>query len=222
MLTLAPSILSADFARLGEDINKTEAAGAKWLHVDVMDGDFVPSISLGMPVIRSIRKVSDMFFDVHLMVRNPERYVDEFIDSGADSLTVHVEACEPLAETLEKIRGRGVKAGVSINPGTPVKSLLPVLDKADLFLIMTVNPGFGGQKYIDSCTEKIWELDSLLKERGLDAHIEVDGGIKTDNVRTVLDAGADVIVAGSSVFLGDIVGNVKAFQAVFDAYEQGK
>ena len=218
---LCPSILSADFNRLGEQIKILEKEGVEYLHIDVMDGDFVPSISFGMPVIKSIRKESNMFFDVHLMVTEPERYIRDFVECGADSITVHAEACEYLERTLEQIKASGVKAAVSIKPSTPVNDISHLLEDVDMVLVMTVQPGFGGQKYMDECTEKIQELRELIDKENLDVNIEVDGGITPDNVRTVLEAGADVIVAGSAVFKGNPAGNVKTFLNIFQEFEQG-
>ena len=218
---LCPSILSADFNRLGEQIKILEKEGVEYLHIDVMDGDFVPSISFGMPVIKSIRKESNMFFDVHLMVTEPERYIRDFVECGADSITVHAEACEDLERTLEQIKASGVKAAVSIKPSTPVNDISHLLEDVDMVLVMTVQPGFGGQKYMDECTEKIQELRELIDKENLDVNIEVDGGITPDNVRTVLEAGADVIVAGSAVFKGNPAGNVKTFLNIFQEFEQG-
>ena len=216
MNILSPSILSADFANLGRDILEAAKGGAKYLHVDVMDGKFVPSISFGMPVIKSIRSVSDIVFDVHLMIEEPIRYIKEFVESGADIITIHLEACEDVQATIDKIHEMGVKAGLSIKPGTPVESLLPYLDKVEMILMMSVEPGFGGQKYIEASTERIRQVRAMLDERNLSTDLEVDGGINVDNVSVVLNAGVNVVVAGSAIFGGNIEEKTKAFMEKLD------
>lgn len=220
MIKLSPSILAADFKNLGEDIKRADQAGAEYIHIDVMDGDFVPSISLGMPVIQSIRSVTNKTFDVHLMVSNPERYIDDFATVGADIITIHAEACKHIDRTLNYIKQKGIKAGIAINPATSLTSLDYILDQVDMILIMTVNPGFGGQKFIDGMLGKVKELRTLLNSKGLTTDIEVDGGITIDNVKQIIDAGANVIVAGSSIFNGDIESNTKAFLDIMKDYNK--
>lgn len=212
---LSPSILAADFAVLGEQIKEADEAGAEYIHIDVMDGVFVPSISFGMPVIKSIRKVTKRIFDVHLMIVEPERFVKEFAECGANSITFHLEATEDAEEIIDQIRSLGCKVGMSIKPKTPVEVVRKYLDKLDMLLVMTVEPGFGGQKYIPESTERIRKIRQMADEQGIDLDIQVDGGITIDNVQTVLDAGANVVVSGSAVFRGNITDNIKAIMAQF-------
>ena len=216
---LAPSMLSADFKILGEQLKQTEEAGAQYIHFDVMDGIFVPSISFGMPVLSSVKSATDQVLDVHLMVTEPVRYVKEFATCGADIITVHLEACEDLAATVDAIHACRVRAGISIKPGTPVEELIPYLDQADMFLIMSVEPGFGGQAFIPESLERIRQLRELLDERGLKKDLEVDGGIYHSNVAEVLEAGANVIVSGSGVYKGDIRKNVEELMEILRNHE---
>lgn len=213
---LAPSILAADFCHLGAAIEKVENAGVKWLHIDIMDGQFVPTISMGTPVLASVRKVSKLFLDVHIMAQEPDHLIGELADAGADMITVHAEACTHLDRTLHLIRESGCKCGVAINPATPISVLEQVLDLADMVLIMSVNPGFGGQSYIPYCTEKIRRLRTMAQEQGLELDIEVDGGINKNTLPEVLEAGANIIVAGSAVFKGDMEGNIRELKGMMD------
>ncbi len=215
MIKLAPSILAADFTKLGEQITLLESTGVEYLHIDVMDGKFVPSISFGMPVIASIRKNSKLIFDVHLMIEDPDKYLEAFKASGADILTVHAETCTHLHRTLSRIRELGMKAGVSLNPATPIHVLEHVMDELDMVLIMSVNPGFGGQVFLPSMLQKIESMREMIAKNGNKIDIEVDGGITSQNVEQVIKAGANIIVAGTSVFKGDMKENVTEFQDKF-------
>ena len=216
---LSPSILAADFKVLGQEMKKTEENGAAYIHFDVMDGMFVPSISFGMPVLASIHDATEQFMDAHLMVQEPIRYVEAFQKAGADCVTVHLEACEDVKTTLDKIHACGMKAGLAVNPETDVKELVPYLEDVEMILIMSVHPGFGGQKFIPESLDKIREVRAMLNEKNLDTDIQVDGGIYVENVREVLDAGANVIVAGSAVFRGDAGENTAKFMEILKSYE---
>ena len=212
MLKLAPSILSADFACLLSDIQKIERGGADYIHVDVMDGHFVPNISYGATVMKSLCGRTQMPFDVHLMIENPDQYIGDFVTEQTEYITVHQEACRHINRTVQHIRSMDVKPGVAINPGTPVSALEYVLEDADLILIMSVNPGFGGQSYIESCTGKVQKLRKMITDAGLDVDIQVDGGINEKTIDKVLDAGANILVAGSAVFGGNIGENVRCLK----------
>lgn len=203
MIKLAPSILSADFARLLEDVKKVEEAGCEYLHIDVMDGHFVPNITLGPAIVKSLRKDVNMVFDTHLMIENPDNYIKDFVDAGSDLIVVHQEACKHLHRTIQNIKSYNVKAGVALNPATPIEAIKHVIEDVDMVLIMTVNPGFGGQSFIEGMIEKIKELKQLIDDKNLNVDIQVDGGIKPSNIDKVVKAGANVIVAGSAIFNSD-------------------
>ncbi len=200
MFEIAPSILSADFTRLGEEIKAVKAGGAKVLHVDVMDGQFVPNITIGLPVVKSIRKMTDMTIDTHLMIVDPGRYAAKFVQAGADMVSVHVEADPHLHRTLCSIRDAGGKAGIAINPATPLVDLEEALPFADFILLMSVNPGFGGQSFIETSIDKLRRLRTMIEGRGLETKIEIDGGIDLENISTIVESGAEIVVAGSAVF----------------------
>lgn len=200
MIKLAPSILSADFARLLEDVKKVEKAGCEYLHIDVMDGHFVPNITLGPAIVKSLRKDVNMVFDTHLMIENPDDYIKDFVDAGSDLIVVHAEACRHLHRTIQNIKSYNVNVGVALNPATSIESIKHIIEDVDMVLIMTVNPGFGGQSFIESMLEKIKELKQLIDDKNLNVDIQVDGGIKPDNIHKVVEAGANIIVAGSAIF----------------------
>lgn len=216
---LAPSILSADFKVLGQEMQKTAENGARYLHFDVMDGMFVPSISFGMPVLASIHNATNQLMDVHLMVQEPIRYIEAFQKAGADLVTIHLEACEDVEATITTIHECGMKVGLSICPETDAEMVLPYLSEIDMILVMSVHPGFGGQKFIPESLEKIRKIRDMITEHGLSVDIQVDGGICLANVRDVLDAGANIIVAGSAVFKGDPEKNTKDFMEILNSYE---
>ncbi|CAM2955773.1 ribulose-phosphate 3-epimerase [Hathewaya histolytica] len=209
-MKIAPSILSANFANLGEDVKNIEKYGADLVHIDVMDGRFVPNITFGMPIIKSIRAYSKLPFDVHLMIEEPSKYIDDFIEAGADIITIHYEADKHIDRTINYIKSKGVKAGIALNPGTPISNIIDLIPVLDMVLIMSVNPGFGGQKYIEYCSTKISELRKLSKKFNRKLWIEVDGGVTKDNIKNISQCGADIVVAGSAVFKnGEIEKNIR-------------
>lgn len=219
MYILAPSLLAADFGHLAEQVKAVEDAGAKYLHLDVMDGAFVPSISFGMPVLKSLRSCTGLVFDVHMMVEEPGRYIQDIKDSGADLICVHQEACVHLDRTVSQIKEAGLKVAVALNPATPVSTLEYILPELDMALIMSVNPGFGGQKFIPYALDKVRRLREMAEKKNPSLDIQVDGGVTAGNVRDLMEAGANVFVAGSAVFQGDAAANVKEFLDVFRQYE---
>lgn len=215
MIKIAPSILSADFSKLGEQVRQVEQAGADYLHIDVMDGHFVPNLTVGPLIVSALRPISQLFFDVHLMIESPEHYIEEFARAGADLITVHVETCPHLHRTIGQIKDAGVKAGVALNPATSLETLGYILDELDLVLLMTVNPGFGGQSFIPAVLSKIRRLRRILDDRGLTTELEVDGGINLETASCVVKAGANVLVAGSAVFKASDIGRaVKSLKKI--------
>lgn len=219
MIKLSPSILSADFSNLSDEINKIEIGGADYIHIDVMDGHFVPNITIGPPVIKSLRKISNITFDVHLMIENPDLYIDDFYNAGADIITVHYEACRHLHRTIQKIKSLGLKAGVALNPATPISVLSDIIYDIDMVLIMSVNPGFGGQSLISNVKYKFSELKEMISKKDLNIDIEIDGGVNLDNIDEIIQWGANVIVVGSAIYSGNnALQNTKDFKSIMSRY----
>lgn len=217
MNKLAPSILSADFSMLGEDIKLVEQGGADYVHIDVMDGHFVPNITIGPDVVKALRKITELTFDVHLMIENPDNYIEDFYNAGADIITVHQETCVHLNRTIQRIKSFGLKAGVSINPATPVPLLKDIIKDVDMVLIMSVNPGFGGQSLIKNVKYKFEELNQMIKDLNLNIDVEIDGGVTADNLQEVLSWGANVIVAGSAIYKAkDVIAETKKFKQIME------
>lgn len=213
MVKIAPSILSADFSRLLEQVKEVEDAGVDYLHIDVMDGHFVPNISFGAPIMKSLKGKTKLFMDVHLMIENPDQFIGDFVDAGADLINVHIEACTHVHRTIQLIKSYGVKAAVTLNPGTPLVSIEEILPQIDMVLLMSVNPGFGGQSYIEATTDKIRRLKAMIDNKGLSCDIQVDGGINLNNIKEIVDAGANIVVAGSAIFNTESINTtVKAFR----------